>query len=208
MKIMLIDTTTSIVTVSIVDNDKILYKFHEQIENDMASKIMSIIDDAFKNAGINLNAIDKILVATGPGSFTGIRVGVTIAKTIAWALKKDIISISSLELMATTNTDKKYLVPMIDARRGNVFAGIYDTQLNLIKSDKLVSLNELVENLDSSYEFISYDNIEIDGLVNPDIDILKIVCKHKDDESLNPHNVNPIYLKLTEAEEKREKIEE
>ena len=95
---------------------------------------------------------------------------------MAWSLKKDIVPLSSLELMATTNTDKKYIVPMIDARRGNVFAGIYDKELNIIKKDSLISLEELTSNLTENYELISYDNI-------------------------NPHNLNPNYLKLTEAEE-------
>ena len=132
MKILLIDTTTSNVTVSIVEDNSALYIFHEKIISDMASKIIPIIDDAFNKVGFSLNDIDKIMVCNGPGSFTGIRVGVTVAKTMAWALKKEIISISSLELMATTNTSKKYIVPMIDARRGNVFSGVYDQNLNSI----------------------------------------------------------------------------
>ena len=203
MKILLIDTTTSFVTVSIIDNDVILYNYYNQITTDMSSKLIPIIDEAFSNVQFELKDIDKILVANGPGSFTGIRVGVTIAKTIAWSLNIDIVPISSLELMATTRADKKYLVPMIDARRGNVFGGIYDTELKCIKSDRLISLNELVKDLDDTYEFVSYDNIEIYGLIKPNIDVLKIVKKHENDEGINPHNLNPNYLKLTEAEENK-----
>lgn len=201
MKILLIDTSTSNVTVSIVEDNKILYSFQESITSDMSSKIVPILDESLKKSNISLNEIDKIMVVNGPGSFTGIRVGVTIGKTIAWALKKDIIPISSLELIATTKSNKKYIVPVIDARRGNVFCGIYDQNLSNIKYDKLMSLKELINNIDENYEIVSYDNIE--NSIKPNIDVLKIVNKHKDDISINPHKINPNYLKLTEAEETR-----
>ena len=156
-----------------------------------------------EQSNITLNDLNKIFIVNGPGSFTGIRVGVTVAKTIAWALNKTIIPISSLELMATTNTEKKYIVPMIDARRGNVFSGIYDKNLKVIKKDSLINLNELKEKLNDDYELVSYD--EITGSVNPKIDILKIIYKHLNDNGVNPHSLNPNYLKLTEAEEKMER---
>lgn len=207
MRSLLIDTTTSFVTVSIISDNKILYKYHDKILADMSSKIIPIIDEGFRNVEFTINDIDKIFVVNGPGSFTGIRVGVTVAKTIAWALKKDIVSLSSLELMATTNTTKKYLVPMIDARRGNVFAGIYDTDLNCIKNDSLINLDELLKDLDSNYELVSYDNLNLVNTIIPKINIEKIISKHLNDKSINPHNLNPNYLKLTEAEENRERLE-
>ena len=197
MMYLLIDTSLKYPTVSIVEDDKILYLFHEEINSDMSSKIMPIIDEGFKSINKSIDDIDKIFVINGPGSFTGIRIGVTIGKTIAWALKKDIVTISSLEFMATTKVDTNYIVPIIDARRGNVFAGIYDKDLNIIKDDKLINFEELKKSIDSNYTIVSYD------LNNVDIDVLKIINKYKDDKSINPHSVNPNYLKLTEAEESR-----
>ena len=199
---LLIDTSTSNLTVSIINNQEIIYKYQETILFDMSSKLLPIIDNGLKEHNLKLENIDKIFVVNGPGSFTGIRVGVTVAKTFAWALKKDIIPLSSLELIATTNTSKKYIVPMIDARRNNVFAGIYDNNLNCIKDDKLISIEE-ISNLNNDYEFVSYDNIKLDSLIKPNIDILKIINKHINDVGINPHNLNPNYLKLTEAEEKK-----
>ena len=203
MKFLLIDTTTSFVTVSIIYSDKVLYYFHDCIKDDMASKLVPILEEAFNSVDFKLKDIDKILVSNGPGSFTGIRVGVTIAKTIAWALNISIVPISSLELLATTKVNKKYIVPMIDARRGNVFAGIYDTDLNQIKKDRLINFNELIEELDEDYEFVSYDNIN--NSIKPNIDVLKIVNKYRNDDGVDPHKLNPNYLKLTEAEESRQK---
>lgn len=197
---LLIDTSTSNLTVSIINKQEVIYKYQETILSDMSSKLLPIIDNGLKGLDLKLENIDKIFVVNGPGSFTGIRVGVTVAKTIAWALKKDIIPLSSLELIATTNTSKKYIVPMIDARRNNVFAGIYDNNLNCIKEDKLISRDEL-SNLDEDYEFVSYDNIA--DVIKPNIDVLKIINKHINDKGINPHNLNPNYLKLTEAEESK-----
>lgn len=200
---LLIDTTTSHVTVSILKNSEILYKYCKNIDSDMSSKILPIIDECLNNAGVSLNDINKIFVANGPGSFTGIRVGVTDAKTIAWALKKEIVPISSLEILATTNSTKKYLVPMIDARRGNVFAGIYDSDLNNIKSDSLISLNDLLKEINDDYELISYDNLNLNNVIEPNPNIEKVIIKHLNDAGINPHNLNPKYLKLTEAEENK-----
>ena len=201
MKYLLIDTTTFFVTIAIASENKLLYIYHEQIKEDMSSKIIPIIESAFNQLDFDITAIDKILVANGPGSFTGIRVGVTIAKTIAYSLKKDIIPISSLELMATTSTNKKFLIPMIDARRGNVYSGVYDNELNIISPNKLVSLKEISNSFNNQYDFISYDDIKISNLKVPSIDVLKIINKHKFDHGINPHNLNPNYLKLTQAEE-------
>ena len=197
MMYLLIDTSLKYPTVSIIEDDKVLYLFHEEINSDMSSKIMPIIDEGFKSINKKIEDIDKIFVVNGPGSFTGIRIGVTIAKTIAWALKKEIVTISSLEFMATTDVGTKYIVPIIDARRGNVFSGIYDKDLNIIKEDKLINLENLKKSIDSNYTIVSYESN------NVKVDVLKIINKHKNDRSLNPHSVNPNYLKLTEAEESR-----
>ena len=116
-------------------------------------------------------------------------------------LKKDIITISSLELMASTPFDTKFILPMIDARRNCVYAGVYDQDLNSIKADSYINYDELSEYFADSL-LVSYDDLK--DTVNPKVDILKIVSKHINDKSLNPHQVNPNYLKKVEAEEKKE----
>ena len=197
MKILFLDTSSFFVTVSIIDGDNVLYLYQDEINDDMSSKIMPIISEGFDKLAITIKDIDKIIVVNGPGSFTGVRIGVTIAKVLAWSLKKEIVTISSLEFMATTDAGTKYIVPIIDARRGNVFSGIYDKDLNIIKEDKLINLENLKKSIDSNYTIVSYESN------NVKVDVLKIINKHKNDRSLNPHSVNPNYLKLTEAEESR-----
>jgi len=199
MRSLFIDTATSYVTISIIKDNNILYKFQEFIKDDMSSKILPIIETGFNNVDFNLKELDRIFVVNGPGSFTGVRIGVVIAKTISWGFNIPVIAISSLELMASTPTDKKYIIPMIDARRGNVFGAIYDNNLNIVKEEQLISKSELLLNIDENYLLLSYD---IEDTIFPDFDLIKIINKHLDDGFINPHSLNPRYLKLTEAEEK------
>lgn len=197
MRCLFINTSSFFIDVAIVDSNEVLFHRVEKIDKDMSSKIMPIIKAGFSNVNFELKNLDKIFVVNGPGSFTGVRVGVSVAKTIGWALNIDVIPVSSLEVLATTNTSKKYNVGLIDARRGNVFAGVYDEELNSIIEDQLISLDKLKTIInDKDYETISEENNNID------VDIIKVIEKHKNDNPINPHNLNPKYLKLTEAEEK------
>lgn len=200
MRSLLIDTSSFVMTLAILEDGKVLASFEEEIRTDMASKIVPTIELLFKNVTFEIENINKIFVVNGPGSFTGVRVGVTVAKTIAWALKKEIVTLSSLEFLATTKIAKKNRVVAIDARRGYVYGGVYDEDLNPIMSDRYLPFSDLAPYLEEG-ELISRD--ELPGAIHPKVDIAAIVEKHKDDVSLNPHETNPNYLKLTEAEEKR-----
>ena len=111
--ILVIDTSSSNVTVSIIQNDKVEFSFSKKVDNDIASKILPIIDKGLKELGLDVKSINKIFVVNGPGSFTGVRIGVTVAKTIGWALNINVVPISSLELIATTPVTNKYIVPLI-----------------------------------------------------------------------------------------------
>lgn len=199
MKILFLDTSSFFVTIAILEDDKVIYEFKDYITDDMSSKVMPIISDVFTKVSFSIKDIDKIFVVNGPGSFTGVRIGVTIAKTIAWALNKPISTISSLEYLATTQCDSKYIIPMIDARRGFVFAGVYDSNLNNILNDCYINIKELEKYYDNS-TIISFNDIE--NCVKPNLDVSKIVRKHINDEPIQSHLVKPQYLKNTEAEEK------
>ena len=200
MKTLILSTCTNRIIVAIADNSTIFSFCNEIIENQMSNVIMTKVEECFNKANLRPIDIDKILVAVGPGSYTGIRIGVTIAKTMAWTLNKKIVPISSLELMISGYTEEKLLVPYIDARRNAVFAGVYNNKLEDILEDRYISLTNLNDFLlDKDYIFISDDSLVESS--KPKIDVLKIVNKYTTDDGLNPHAVNPIYLKQTEAEE-------
>ena len=196
MKYLFIDTCTSNLIVSLIIDGNIVSYFNKKIENGMSNYLLKEIENQLNSNNIKASSIDAIFVSNGPGSFTGIRVGLTVAKVYAWSLNIKVIPVSSLEVLASTNTNNTN-VSLIDARRGYVYRGIYDKDLNLVVNDAYIIYNkEDYEN----YSIISYDNF--DNCVYPNIDILKVIKKHENDEGINPHLLNPNYLKLTEAEEK------
>lgn len=196
MKYLLIDTATSYLIVSIVIDDKLVYLYNEEEGHRMSERVMPVIAEAFDKGGIKPKDLDMILATTGPGSFTGIRVGLTVAKTMAWSLKIPVVPISTLEVMVSGYDDKKN-IGLINARRGFVYAGIYDDKLNVISEDRYDSL----DNISMDGNLVSYDLFDFE-VKKPKLDVLKIVSKHKDDAPVNPHLLNPKYLKRTEAEEK------
>ncbi len=192
MKYLFIDSATTNLVVAIINKGKIYYIYNNNDNHDTSSKMMPVLAEAFEKAGLKPQDIDKIFAVTGPGSFTGIRVGLTVAKTMAYTLNIPIVPISSLEVMASGNGG----TALINARRGYVFAGSYDNELNNVYPDSYVLM---IDSLTKPY--ISYDSFDFET-VKPNVDVLKVVMKHENDEPVNPHTINPNYLKLTEAEEK------
>lgn len=205
-----IDTCSSKLIIGLFKDNKLIEKIEKLSNNDLSSQTLPYLDRLLKKNNLNPNDVDKIFVINGPGSFTGIRIGVTIAKMMAWTLNIDIVTISELELLASTPFKTDYIIPYIDARRNAVYAGIYDKDGNNIMPDCYINIEQLKNSLDSnkSYTFVSYDyekvNISNQDL-EPNINVEKVITKHIDDVPLNPHSVNPNYLKRTEAEENLEK---
>lgn len=201
-----LDSCDKKIIVAILKDNQLIYSKIEDNDNHLSERFLPMIKQALDEVNYTLNDVTRIYIVNGPGSFTGIRVGVTTAKVIAWGLNKEIIPISELEVLATTCTDKKYLVPYIDARREAVYAGMYDTNLNRIFDDTYISIEKLMNKIrrhskQDEYLFVSFDEL-LDNTLIPDIDIEKLVSKHATDKGINPHDVVPNYLKKTEAEEK------
>ena len=199
-----IDTSSSYLYAGIVSNNKLVASIKCNYNKDLSKYTVSEIEKLFKKAEITPNCIDKIIVVSGPGSFTGIRVGMTFAKIFAWALTKEITTITSLDAMASSINYDKFVIPIIDARRGYVYAGIYKKDEVILKNQyiKLDDLKEYLTSLNDEYVFITNDKkMELNNILKYDPDILKIIEKYKNKKSINPHLVEPDYLKLTEAEE-------
>lgn len=204
-----LDSSDRKVIVALLSGGKLIDSIIEENDNHLSEKFLPMIERIIAKNQLQIDNIDAIYVINGPGSFTGVRVGVTTAKVMAWGLKKRIIPISELALLATTLTNKKYIVPYIDARRNAVYAGIYDKNLNSVMADAYISIDDLMKKIDhiEDVEFVSYYN-NIEHTIEPNIDIEKIVQKHYNDEGINPHQVVPNYLKRTEAEENYDKRSE
>jgi tRNA threonylcarbamoyladenosine biosynthesis protein TsaB len=207
MRYLFINTAVSVSTVAFIENNTVLSICDEYNSNDLSEKIFLMIDKVFNESGYTPNDLNKIFVINGPGSFTGIRIGLAIAKTMAWALNIDLIPISCLELIATTPSNVP-VVSLIDARRNYGYAGVYDNDLEAIMLDKYISLEELAKLYpETKVKYVSYDMFNMIKTEKPVIDYIKVIKKHENDAVISCHKVNPVYLKLTEAEEKRNQNE-
>ncbi len=206
MKCLYIDTSSNYLYTAIVDKDKLIAKISTKYDQTLSEVALLEISKMFKKANIEPKQINKIIVVNGPGSFTGIRVGVTIAKTYAWSLNIPITTIMSLEAMAVSSNVKGYKIPLIDARRGYVFAAIYDENNIEIFKPQHIELTALEEKLStlSPFQYITNDEIDLNNeKIEFEPNYLEIVNKYINKEEVSPHAVNPNYLKLTEAEESK-----
>ncbi len=203
MKVFYIDTSSSYLYSGISDNDILLNSIKKKLGNTMSKFTISEVAELFKKAKLEPKDIDKIIVVKGPGSYTGIRIGMTFAKIMAWALKKKIVSITSLEAMSVLETEK-LIIPIIDARRGFVFAGIYENNKPIMENQyiKLEQLEKKVTSLKKDYLYVGNQNkFELKNFQEYNPDILKIIKRYEKRKEENPHTIEPEYLKLTEAEE-------
>lgn len=204
MKYLFIDTSTHDLTIAIATDNEVLGITSSSNTNEHSKYALSELEKVFTNAQLKPEDIDKIMVVNGPGSFTGVRIGVTIGKTYAWALNKDIIPVSSLKAMALGYSGYDYYVSLLDARRNNVYSAVYDKNYNEVLKEQHMSLPDLkMEIAKLNGNTIVVSDINIDNISNPiKMDILNIVNKYKNEKPVNPHAFNPEYLKRVEAEEK------
>lgn len=209
MKILYLDTTSSYLYTAILEDNNIVAEVKEELGNNLSSYTLPRIQEMMYVKGISVDDIKKIICVNGPGSFTGIRIGLTIAKVLAWSKNIPIIPISSLEAMAlSADGNYDFIVPAIDARRNYLYASIYDVKnKNFIMQEKHVlsdTLNIALDSLVGSICFITNNQINANYDVQPyEPKIDKIVNEVKDRVPVNPHSIDANYLKLTEAEENK-----
>ncbi len=208
MTIFYIDTSSSFLYTAIYQNDQIINKKALNLSKDLSTFTVDEVNKMFQEVHLEPQDIDKIIVVNGPGSFTGIRIGVTLAKIFAFTLHKKITTISSLEAMKESIETDKIIVPIIDARRKCCYAAIYKNDEPIMKECylSLENLQATLDNLKTEYIFVSNDQFSF-KTEKYQPDFLRIIRKYQDRKEINQHLVNPSYLKLTEAEENKIKEE-
>ena len=221
MRLFYIDTSSNWLLTGIYEDNKILAEVKIKLGSLMSKSALEKVAEVFRKSSIEPTDIDKIIVVSGPGSYTGIRIGMTIAKIYAYTFKKEITTITSLEAMNLSEDSKEtYAVSLIDARRGFVYAGIYKDNEIIFKNQyiKLDKLLDYIKTLHAKVTFITdqeYTKTLEEILIEKEFaetnknysvieytkNLLNIASKTKDKKEINPHLVEPTYLKLTEAEE-------
>ena len=185
---LILDSATKILYVALIKDNETLYESYIEGKNDHAKNIVAKVDEALKKSNITVNELNEVIVGIGPGSYTGVRMAVTVAKMLA-VFKKNIklYSISTLKLMASGYDG--IVLSMIDARRNNSFGMIIDMNKNeYIINECLIANDELKNN--------KYDEIVTDSSYTVDpIYVLnnKVLVEE-------PHLLVPNYLRDTEAE--------
>ncbi|KKB40090.1 tRNA (adenosine(37)-N6)-threonylcarbamoyltransferase complex dimerization subunit type 1 TsaB [Bacillus thermotolerans] len=146
MKVLAIDTSTYTLGVSLLEGEKLIGEYTTDLNKNHSLRVMPAVEVLMKECGVEPAELEKIVVAKGPGSYTGVRIGVTIAKTLAWSLKVPLSGVSSLAVLAASaHFYPSYISPIFDARRGRVYTGLYKYekgQLVTVKEDRNVLLTD------------------------------------------------------------------
>lgn len=215
-----IDTSNTTMAVVLFKENQLLAEYTSTNKKNHSVGLMPAIDFLLKENQLVPHDLEEIIIASGPGSYTGLRIGVTTAKTLAWTLKLNLFSVSSLATIAATSSQefKGLIIPLINARRQNVYTGIYQWENGeLIKKaedchialiDWLTYLNDLNEEV----VFIGEDAALFEQLILEILPATKIITTSlsarkiietktlaKPIESIDAFTPN--YLKLVEAEE-------
>lgn len=222
MKILAFDSSNQPLSVAIIENENLLTEQTINVKRNHSIQLMPAIEEALKQAGTTLAEIDRVAVASGPGSYTGIRIAATIAKSLAWAQDIELVGISSLKVLAANSFQHENIVPLFDARRENIYTGLYTRNEagKLIRKalDTHVSAEKWAEYLaeqDGNFELVGQDApafLEIFQeklgdrvhLAQPTQNVPRasaLAHLGRNEPPIAIHAFIPTYLKLAEAEE-------
>lgn len=200
-----IDTSCNDVSIALIKDNTILSSITKTLPNQHSIYTTSYIDKVLKEAKLAANNIDKIMVVNGPGSFTGVRIGVTIAKVFAYIQKKDLICLSSLKIRAIS-TKHDCCLSLINANRGNYYIGLYNKDNHEIIKEQFNNTEEVIKLIEKYNPTIVSDNdltINEIPISKTKLDIISIVNYYKNYPNINPHLAVPNYLKLPQALEEK-----
>ncbi|MFS0655455.1 tRNA (adenosine(37)-N6)-threonylcarbamoyltransferase complex dimerization subunit type 1 TsaB [Bacillus sp. 179-C3.3 HS] len=223
MTILAIDTSNHTLGIAIVRDETVIGESITYLKKNHSVRAMPTVEALMNECGVTPSDLSKIVVAKGPGSYTGVRIGVTIAKTLAWTLSIPITSISSLEtLAANAHYFDGWISPLFDARRGQVYTGLYQFEggkIKEVKPDQNVPMTDWLHDLKTAEKPVLFlghdvhlhqDNIRSilgetavlaeGSLHNPRPSMLAFLGADRPVEEV--HQLVPNYIRLAEAEVK------
>lgn len=167
MKILGIDSSGLVASAAIADEKNIIAEFTVNNKQTHSQTLLPMIEKVVDMSGIELEQIDAIAIAAGPGSFTGLRIGSATAKGIGLALKKPVVSVPTLEGLAyRVSVFDGIICPIMDARRNQVYTGIYKMDKGnfvCLSEQKAVDIHEIMEELEKYDEKVIFlgDGVEV-----------------------------------------------
>lgn len=202
------DTSSDLLKVSLIKDDKIIFDKELHTKNDHSSYLVPTIDEAFKSNNIDFKELDEIIVGNGPGSFTGTRISIAVAKTYAFSFNIPVYMISSLEELIYDNDGYDFYVPIIEEKKDNLYFSIFDKDKKRVMDDTYSSTEYMykkLEELEGKILLISLSNKEYEkyDTIKASINVLNIMKNIEvNNEKVNPHLLKPNYIKKIEAEAK------
>ena len=206
-----IDTSTKICTCSIYDSEAgVIAETSLSVKKNHSNIVMPIVDNLFKISDLNIKDIDKIAVAIGPGSFTGVRIALGIAKGLAMALNKGLVAVNELDILeAMASDNENEIIPLIDARKERVYYKYQgkcqdDYLINLLssldKNKKYVFVGDGAIN----YAGILKENLGENAVIAPRYNSFPRACVlcelSLNREDANIYTVEPEYISKSRAE--------
>lgn len=169
-----IETANAPLSIAVVRDGKVIAEIVQNIKLTHSAGAMPAIEEVLVKAGIKPNELDAIAVSEGPGSYTGVRIGVTLAKTLAWTLKKPLVGISSLKtLAANAALYDGFICPIFDARRGNVYSAVYKGyELEVIIDDYHDHIDGLLERLQALETPVLFVGADVDVFWHRIVEVL------------------------------------
>ncbi len=228
MKILSVDTSSNVASVAITDDEKLICEITVNTKKTHSQTLMSMIDSALKQSELEIKDIDLIASANGPGSFTGLRIGVSAVKGIAHALDIPVVGVSILEAMAYNMPFCEHLIsPVMDARRDQVYNAVYEwknDELSEVKAPRALSIEELTDELlenDKEVVFLG-DGVKVhrefikdkmgDKALFAPVSALEqrasgLAAAAKNKKAVSCYELAPIYLRKPQAERELEEKE-
>lgn len=189
----LLDSSSKFLSVGLAKDGKVIDRIFYEAWQRQSEMMTSELETILKRNNVQNKDIDAVVVGIGPGSYTGVRIAVTIGKTLAYALKTKIYAISSLSLL---KDQQKPTICVFNARSGRSYVGVYEKEKCLLK-DCVLSNEELQNYINDHPSYLVNGELTHLGLVSNEYDTIQNLCSaiRKENLAENPFVVNPVYLK-------------
>ena len=188
---LLLDSSNVFLSVGLAKDGKVFDKICYEAWQRQSEMMVTEIDNILKRNNINKNELNAVVVGIGPGSYTGVRIGVTIAKTIVYALHIKVYAKSSLSLL------KHREIPTIclfNARSGRSYFAVYKGK-DVIVKDSVLENEKVVEYINSHPDYLVNGDTYQLGLESGKFDVIENLADFNDEEEVNPFELKPVYLK-------------
>lgn len=187
----LLDSSNILLSVGLAKDGKVIDKISYEAWQRQSEMMVTEIDNILTRNHVDKTQLDGVVVGTGPGSYTGVRIGVTIAKTLAYALKIKLYAKSSLSLL------KHREIPTIclfNARSGRSYFAVYEGK-KCLEKDTVLENEKVLVYIKAHPDFVINGDTYQLGLESGEYDVIENLAQFSEDEVVDPFRLNPIYLK-------------